>query len=143
MLYCRKRNLEVLVTERFDIPVYPEHFLLVIAKIQWKNHPKVSRLEKDVIICFGVCEFSQIRYEPYFNHLLVSNAVMDYIAREWSLAPDEITYSPAYQHAFIDSLNVDHSKMSPELQAYMSRDRSEEQLDFFDWKEKYLKPFLN
>jgi hypothetical protein len=144
VLYCRNRNLEILVIERLDFPKYPDHFLLVFAAINWKNHPQVSRINKeDVVVCFGICPFEEIKYEPYFNHLLVTNAVNEYMAKEWCLAPDEISYSPAYQKAFIDSMTLDPEKMTPELQAYMRRDRSEEPMGFFDWKEKHLKAFLN
>jgi len=143
MLYCLDRKLEILVTERLDIPKYPAHFLLVFATIKFKNHPQVNHLENDVVVCFGVCEFDEIDYEPYFKHLLVMNAVNEYIAREWCLAPDELTYSPAYQKAFIDSTSLEPAKMTPELRGYMSRDFAEEPLDFFEWKQKHLQPFLN
>ncbi|MDT3401021.1 hypothetical protein [Mucilaginibacter terrae] len=143
MVYCRKRNLEILVTERFDIPAYPEHFQLVFARIDWQNHPPVRHLKDDVIVCFGVCDYDQIEYEPYFKHLLVSNAIGEYMAQQWCLAADELIYSPAYQKNFIDSMSLDPDQMTPELLAYVSRDPAEEPLDFYTWKEKYLKPFLN
>ncbi|WP_345951288.1 hypothetical protein ABDD95_07610 [Mucilaginibacter sp. PAMB04274] len=143
LLSARNRNLEIFVTERLDIPAYPDHLPLVFAVIKWKNHPQVQHFKDDVVVCFGICPFNDIDYEPFFRHQLVSNAISEYMAKEWCLTADEIIYSPAYKKDFIESRSLDFNEMTPELLGYMTRDVSEEALDFFDWKEKHLKPLLN
>jgi hypothetical protein len=40
-------------------------------------------------------------------------------------------------------MRLDPSKMTPELSAYLRRDPAEEPMDFFEWKQKHLQPFLN
>lgn len=95
------------------------------------------------VLCFGVCAFEQIEYEPFFKYMLVSNAISDYMAREWKVTADELIYSDAYQKAFFEHRSLDLDKMTPELLCYMHREPADAELDFYSWKEKRLQPFLN
>jgi hypothetical protein len=132
-IFCHKRKLEILVID-------PEHFIMAFGRLKKTTHPEFAN---DVIICFCLYKPDLIEYEPYFRHLLITNALNEYVAKEWHCDFDEVTYSPAYQEKFIDTMSLDPKKMTPELIGYMARDISEEPLDFFQWKEKHLKPFLN
>jgi hypothetical protein len=142
LVYCRKRKLELMVTERFDIPEHPKEMVIVFGTIKRGSHPQM-KMPNDLIICFGIPEYDKIEYEPYFRHLLITNAITYYVNQEWHVNFDKVTYSKAYQENFIDTMSLEPEKMSPELRGYMSRDISEEPLDFFEWKEKHLKPLLN
>jgi hypothetical protein len=142
MLYCRKRNLQIIVTERLDIPEHPADMRLIFGIIRKKNH-LLLRFAKDIVLCFGVLQDDKIDYEPYFQNMLITNAVNYYVAQEWRVSLSEVSYSRGYQARFIDTMSLDPEKMTPELRGYMSRDPSEESLDFLEWKEKHLQPFLN
>ena len=135
LLYCRKRKLEILVTERYDIPVYPDHFIMVF--VTNKIPAEGKAIAKEFVVCFAAMDYNKIDYEPYFRHLLVTNAIHYYMMEEWHVKPGEITYSPAYKKTFMDTMSLDPKKMTPQLRGYMSRDPAEEALDFLTWKKKH------
>ena len=141
MLYCHKRKLVIVVTERFDIPKYPDHFELVFGLIK-KRKLAGGPMPHDIVTCFGVAD-DELDYEPYFRHNLITNAVNYYVSMEWHVPFDEITYSPAYQAKFIDSRSLDPAKMTPALKGYRKRDKLLEPLEFDEWKEQYWDKNVN
>lgn len=143
---CPKRGLKIQLIHTDHIPdELPEDALIAFGILNpGKKGLAEFEVKQKMINAFCILDPDAIDFEPYFIHpVLISNAIHDWYGRELKCAPDEIVYSPGYQQRFIDTMSLEPGKMSPELQAYMSRDPSEEPLDFFEWKEKHLKPFLN
>jgi hypothetical protein len=145
MITCAKRKLQIQVIHTDHIPEnMPEHAHIAFATLFPGIKALGQVLEQEILTAFCILEPDQIEFEPYFVHpVLIMNAIHDYFGRIFKCAFDKIEYSPAYQRRCIDTMSLEPDKMSLELRGYMSRDLSEEPLDFFEWKQKHLQPILN
>ena len=143
LLTCPKRKLEIQVIHTEKVPEsVPDWCLLAYGRYLTGPHP-VNPMDVEFITGFGIVNPEKIEYEPYFKHQLIRYAIDYWAFHEFKRQFDEVTYSVGYQKAFIDSMSLDPTKMTPELIMYCSRDISEEPLDFYTWKAKRLTVLLN
>lgn len=144
MLTCANRNLEIQIIHTDKVPEsLPEDALVVFGIFKTQKDGGVLDVTQTLISAFCILKPEAIRYEKYFRHDLILNAVNYWSMHEMGHPFDEIAYSPGYTKTFIDSRSLNPKDMSAELIAYCSRDVSEEPLDFYEWREKHLAAWLN
>jgi hypothetical protein len=136
-----KRNLTIQVIHTDHLPTnLPETAMIVFGTGFEQVRGKPIAGLKSVVTAFCILNPQDIKYEASLTGDLISNAI-EYYSHNLGVKYKNFEFTPLYKKTYIDTdivADIVRTKSgTPEMLAYFNRPKTEERLDFYDWREKH------